>query len=109
MSTFYDIAFDITTREIVMGGSGVTSDFKTTANPSVQNGGIALFSQGANILQVMFGIGLIPQVINGMQPNLAYELNRWQFMVVADGATLAKWSSKQQGGNAIPLTEISYL
>lgn len=107
--TFYDISFDITQREISMFGSGASSDFQTTTNPSVQNGGIALFSLCADPLFPMFGIGLVPQIINGPQTDLAYELNRWVAMAILDGATLAKWTSVQQGGNAVPDIQISYL
>lgn len=100
-----DLEFDIVTRELVM----VKGDFATTTNPSVQNGGSILYSRGANPLAPMIGIGLIPEVIEGTPKVLTYELNRWQSMAYADGATLAQWTAIPSPRNSDVLTDISYL
>lgn len=101
-----DIAFDIGTREIVLKNN----DFKLTDNPSVQNGGIIEASKGANPLQPMLGIGLLPGIIGGPVRRLTYEMNRWRAQVVADGATLAIWTPGPMiARNATVKTKISYL
>lgn len=100
-----DVKFDIMTREIVMQGN----DFSLQANPSVQNGGIALYSRADNLRFPMFGIGA-EDMINANMSKVAFELNRWKSMVSADGATIAKWSAEQQPNSVVrTLTEISYL
>jgi hypothetical protein len=105
-----DILFDITTREIVLIGAGDNSDFETTGNPSIQNGGILLYSRGANIDLPMVGIGLIPDVINGPVSDFTFEMNRWRAQAIADQATLARWTPQKISSGAIAsLTEISYL
>jgi len=98
-----DILFDITTREIVMKNN----DFATTENPSVQNGGIILYSQCANPLVPMMGVGIL-NIINGNMTKAAYELNRWQAQAKTDGATIATWTAEPIGGSANIHTDISY-
>jgi hypothetical protein len=100
-----DLQFDIITREIVM----VNNDFATTKNPSIQNGGILLYSKGANPLLPLFGIGLIPEVIEGNAKVLTYEMNRWKFQAVQDGATLAQWSAIPGARNTNTEIDISYI
>jgi len=101
-----DIAFDIGTREIVMKNN----DFATTANPSVQNGGIILMSKGANPRVPWKGIGLLPGIIEAASTVLTYDMNRWKAQVINDGATLAKWSAKVSSkGVADFKTDINYL
>jgi hypothetical protein len=93
-----------------MTGSGANSDFEMTNNPSVQNGGNLLYSEGANPLAPMFGVGLIPEVIGGPVPDFVVEMNRWVSQALLDGATLSRWSTKPVNGNNISmLTEVSYL
>lgn len=98
----FDILFDIHTREIVMNGSGSTSDFATTQNPSDQNAGILVIGQGFNPEFPMFGVG-INNTINGNANNLAYELNRWKAQSFIDnrgggqGAIVAKWTATNDG------------
>jgi len=100
-----DFFFDIQTREFLLDANGIA----TTNNPSVQNGGIFLASSGANPQLPMLGIGLIPQVINGSESQLTYELNRWISQVKQDGATLATWTARKiPGGNDV-VTKISYI
>lgn len=101
-----DIVFDIGTREIVLKNN----DFKLTDNPSVQNGGIIEASKGANPLQPTLGIGLLPGIIGGPSRRITYEMNRWRTQVIADGATLAKWTpGPMVGRNVTVKSEISYL
>ena len=99
-----DVLFDLENREIVIAGN----DFETTENPSVQNGGIILYSSGANPLRPALGVGII-KVVNGNVTNLAYEMNRWQTQLNEDGATIAKWSAEPVNGDAAIHTEQSYL
>jgi len=84
------IKFDPVTREVVRKNN----DFVLTTNPSDQNAGIILFSKGAFPLTPMLGIGLVPQVINGPVPVFTFEMNRWQFQMINDGATFARWSNR---------------
>lgn len=100
-----DLKFDIVTREIVMQDG----DFSLQSNPSVQNGGIALYSR-ADILSVpMFGIG-VEDMVNAGMTKVTYEMNRWKTMVANDGATVAKWSAVTVAGNQAGIQwEISYL
>lgn len=100
-----DLQFDIVTRELVMKNN----DFVLTANPSVQNGGNLLYSRGANPLLPMFGIGLIPEIIEGNPKVLTYEMNRWKFQAIQDGATLAEWTATPSARNSTTLTDISYI
>lgn len=106
-----DIVFDIITREIVMTGSGVTSDFATTDNPSVQNGGILLRSKVAVLTNPMYGIGLPEQVMGSHASVVTAELNRWKAMCIKDGGTLAKWAAtvSPQGVLTLNSIEVDYL
>lgn len=100
-----DIAFSIVTREIGMANN----DFAVTDNPSVQNGGILLYAPCFNLVLPIFGVALVPQVINGARRDLVFTLNRWQQQCYQDGATLAQWSLKQLPGTQEQLiNEISY-
>lgn len=87
----------------------VANDFGLTQNPSVQNGGILLYGRCFSPLEPMFGIGLIPEIINGPAPALAYEENRWVSQATIDGATIAKWSSTLAPGGANTFNDVSYL
>lgn len=99
-----DIKFDVVTREIVMKNN----DFDLTDNPSVQNGGIIMYSSCANPEKPMVGIGIL-EIIGANGSKEAYEMNRWQAQVKADGATIASWQSKQNNqGSADIYTYISY-
>lgn len=100
-----DLAFDIRTRQVVLKNG----DFVITTDPSEQNGGILLLSKGANTRLPIFGIGLVPAVINGSLKNLVFQLNRWQQQAYQDGATEAKWTMKPVGGVASVVTQITYL
>lgn len=101
-----DIAFDITTREIVMKNN----DFALTKNPSQQNGAIVLMSKGANPLNPVLGIGLLPGIINAPSTALTYDMNRWKSQVINDGATLARWEAPvTPKGLAKPEIFISYI
>lgn len=100
-----DLQFDIVTRELVMD----KNDFVITKNPSIQNGGNLLYSRGANPLLPMYGIGLIPEVIEGNAKVLTYEMNRWKFQAVQDGATLAQWTATPGQRNSSTEIDISYL
>lgn len=100
-----DIAFDIVTREIVMENN----DFATTTNPSTQNGGILLNSRCAFLGAPMFGIGL-EDTINANGTKLALEMNRWKAQATKDGATIVRWSSKEdENGTPNVSMNISYL
>lgn len=106
-----DILFDIITREIVLTDSLFTTDldFKTTDNPSVQNGGICLFGRCINLSYPMFGIGM-EEPMGANMNKMAYELNRWQTQVKNDGATVATWKAVYiQPNKADFETDISYL
>jgi hypothetical protein len=94
----YDIAFDITTREIIMKGN----DFFTTINPSNQNGGNILYSRCANPLAPMTGIGIL-EIIGANGSKAAFEMNRWQAQTLNDGATIAKWKSSPLPDNDIAI------
>jgi hypothetical protein len=100
-----DIKFDISNREIMMQDN----DFALQSNPSVQNGGIALYSRADNLRFPMFGIGA-EDMINANMGKVAYEMNRWKSMTTSDGATIARWSADQQPGREVLVqTEVSYL
>lgn len=98
-----DIEFDIRTREIVFKDN----DFKLTKNPSVQNGGIILYSSCANPLAPMVGIGIL-EVIGGNMTKGTFEMNRWQAQALNDGATIASWSAKPIKNDFEVLTKVSY-
>lgn len=83
-----DLLFDIGTRELVMKNG----DFVTTNDPSPQNSGILLRSRCAVLLQPIAGVG-IEQVINSNNTTMAYEMNRWKAMAIADGAVSAYWQA----------------
>lgn len=84
------------------------NDFATTTNPSVQNGGILLYSRCANLGKPMAGIGM-EEVMGADMSKTAYEMNRWQQMAKDDGAPVAKWSAAPVGGNQVGITtEVSY-
>lgn len=87
----------------------VGNDFGQTTNPSVQNGGILLYGRCFSTLKPMFGIGMIPEIINGPAQDLAYEENRWVSQATIDGATLASWSSQLAPGGADTFNDIDYL
>ena len=100
-----DVTFDLVTREIVIKNN----DFALQTNPSVQNGGIALYSRADNLRFPMFGIG-IEDMMNAGMTKVAYELNRWKIMVANDGAAIVRWSAvPYQGNTAAISTEVSYL
>lgn len=99
-----DIQFDITTREIVFKNN----DFELTKNASVQNGGILLYSRGANPVSPMLGVGIL-DIINGNMTRATFELNRWQAQAKNDGATIAAWTAEPLNGSANILTEVSYV
>jgi hypothetical protein len=100
-----DIEFDIVTREIVLKNN----DFSLQTNPSVQNGGISLYSRADNLRFPMFGIGA-EDMINANMSKVAFEMNRWKVMVSNDGAIIARWSAVQLAGSQVGInTEISYL
>eukprot|EP01037_Dinobryon_pediforme_P011474 gene11474-11570_t len=88
-----DVEFDIIKRDIVMTGSGDTSDFVLTQNPSVQNGGILLRSKVAILNNPMYGIGLVEEVMGSHASIVTRELNRWKAQCMQDGATIAKWNA----------------
>lgn len=100
----FDIKFDITNREVFM----LNGDFVATSNPSVQNGGILLYGRCIDPINPTVGIG-IEEGINANGNKMAFELNRWQSMAIADGATIAKWTASNNGNDADILTDISYL
>ena len=105
----YDILFDTVKRDIVMTGSGDTGDFATTTNPSVQNGGILLYSRCAVLTNPMYGIG-VEQLMNAHPAVAVSEMNRWQAMCKQDGATLAKWSGSANAEDLfVETTQVSYL
>ena len=84
------------------------SDFKITKNPSIQNGGIMLYSHCSNLLNPVAGIGM-QELIGGNMTKVAYELNRWQTMAKNDGASIARWAAAPYGGNEVAITtEVSY-
>jgi hypothetical protein len=100
-----DIQFDIVTREIVLRNN----DFSLQSNPSVQNGGIALYSRADNLRFPMFGIG-VEDMINADMTKVAFEMNRWQTMVSNDGAVIARWTAVPYQGNTAAISqEVSYL
>lgn len=97
--------FDIMTREIVMKAN----DFALQVNPSVQNGGIALYSRADNLRFPMFGVG-VEDMMNSNMSKVAFEMNRWKAMVSNDGATIARWSAAPFSGNQVAITtDTSYL
>ena len=99
-----DVAFDIVTREIVMKDN----DFATTDNPSIQNGGILLYSRCARLQFPMAGIG-IEYLMGADMTIAAFEMNRWQIMAKNDGATIARWSAVPFIDNQVAIqTEVSY-
>lgn len=100
-----DIQFDITTREIVMKNN----DFALQSNPSVQNGGIALYSRADILSAPMFGIG-VEDMMNADMTKVAFEMNRWKTMVSNDGAVIARWTAVPLAGNEVGISqEISYV
>lgn len=100
-----DVKFDIVTREIVMDDN----DFALQVNPSVQNGGIALYSRADNLRFPMFGIG-VEDMMNSNMSKVAFEMNRWKAMVSTEGAVIARWSAAPFSGNQVAIsTEVSYL
>ena len=100
----FDFAFDIQARDMVMDGGS----FATTTNPSAQNGGIIETSRCAFLTNPMLGIG-IEEMMGGNNVKVAYEMNRWQNQCKNDGATLAKWTTKQIANNGFKIdTQISY-
>lgn len=98
-----DIFFDIVNREIVLSAN----DFETTVNPSIQNGGIILYSRGAHLQTPMVGISIL-EVINSDRLKRTYELNRWQQQVVEDGGK-ARWSIPATANPDGIFTEVNYL
>lgn len=104
-----DILFDIITREVVMFKEATpTEDMKLTSNPSVQNGGILLFSRCANVTNPIPGIGM-EQVMNGNSYNATFEMNRWKQQCLADGATLATWNGVTENNVLKFTTDQSYI
>jgi len=104
-----DILFDIKTREIIMFKPGTSvEDVVLTDNPSVQNGGILLFSRVANVTMPIGGIGM-EQVMNGSTYNAAFELNRWKAQAYKDGAKIASWKSSTVNNQLNFVTDQSYL
>lgn len=104
-----DVEFDILTREIVMIGSGDTSDFQLTSNASVQNGGILLNSRVAVLTNPMYGTG-VNQVMGGNPGVATFEMNRWKAMCLRDGATLAKWTGTINPAGILAANwQVSYL
>jgi hypothetical protein len=100
-----DIKFDIVTREIVMKDN----DFALQTNPSVQNGGIALYSRADNLRFPMFGVG-VEDMMNANMTRVAYEMNRWKVMASNDGAIIARWSAVPIAGSQVGIsTDVSYL
>lgn len=99
-----DVKFDLVTREIVMKDN----DFALQSNPSVQNGGIALYSRADNLRFPMFGIG-VEDMMNAGMTKVAFELNRWKVMVRNDGAGIARWNASPFGTQVAISTEVSYL
>lgn len=100
-----DVKFDIVTREIVMHDN----DFALQSNPSVQNGGIALYSRADNLRFPMFGVG-VEDMMNANMTKVAFEMNRWKAMVSDDGATIVRWSAVPLAGSEVGIsTEVSYL
>lgn len=105
----FDILFDIVKQEIVFSSDGdPSSDFETTDNPSVQNGGILLYARVPNNQSIMSGIGFGEQVMSGKMDKVAFELSRWQAQATLDGATLASWTAKNNGNTGIIQTNVSY-
>lgn len=98
-----DLLFDIVTREVVIKAN----DFETTVNPSVQNGGILLYSRCSNLSAPMVGIGIL-EIINGPLSRMVFEMNRWQQQLVNDGGR-GKWSSKPIAGAQEIDTQVNYL
>lgn len=100
-----DIMFDIVSREIILKNN----DFSLQSNPSVQNGGIALYSRADHLSAPMFGIG-VEDMINADMSKVAFEMNRWKAMVSDDGATIVRWNAVPLTGNEVGISqEISYL
>lgn len=107
-----DLAFDFTTRELIMKGqlNDGSQDLTTTDNPSVQNGGILLISRCDRLSNPMLGVGLDVQEMNSSGVNMAFEVNRWQAECLNDGATLAKGEVTFKAAKEADLKiEISYL
>lgn len=98
-----DILFDIVNREIVLK----KNDFELTANPSVQNGGILLYSRCGNPDLPMLGVGII-EIIGAGGSKEAYEMNRWQAQTLGDGASIAKWKAVNPAGQADIGIMVSY-
>ena len=82
-----DLAFDIETREV----QTENGDFQIAENPSIQNGGILLYSQNALILNPTLGIG-INGVIGSPVSKVAYEMNRWKKQAMDDSAKNASYT-----------------
>lgn len=99
-----DLLFDITSRELVMNNN----DLVITENPSVQCGGILLFSRCAFINNPMIGVGM-EQTMGGSPANATFELNRWKQQAIADGATLATWNASYPNSKLTFVTNQSYL
>lgn len=85
------------------------NDFALQSNPSVQNGGIALYSRADNLRFPMFGIG-VEDMMNANMSKVAFEMNRWKVMVTNDGAIIARWSAAPLSGSQVSInTEVSYV
>lgn len=90
-----DIVFNPITRDLEFAPDG---DFLTTDNPSTQNGTILLEARCMNILQPQFGIGFNSQVLGGNTSQAAFQLNRWNSQILADGGK-SSWVRKPNTEN----------
>lgn len=82
-----DIEFDPIKRDLVFAQDG---DFQVISNPSTQNGTILLEARCMNILQPQYGIGFNSQIIGSATSEAAFQLNRWNSQISADGGR-SKW------------------
>ena len=89
-----DIKFDIETMELVIENG----DFVLELNPSVQNGGLILYTKNAFLIYPLLGIG-INSMRNLNQSQIQKLLYKWQSQVVADGANSALATVSQNSKN----------
>ena len=97
-----DIFFDITTMELVIKDG----DFVLNPNPSVQNGGLILYTKNAFLNTPLLGIGINSMRNLSKNDNLK-SLYTWQQQVIADGAESASATQTPNSKN-LNIYDINY-
>lgn len=77
-----DITFDPISRDLLFAPNG---DFLVNENCSTQNSTIMLEARVMNIQAPSFGIGYNSQILGSDVAEAAFQLNRWNSQISADG------------------------